>query len=140
MGSKRKLVAVLLFVVLFNASDLAWAVASQGNPAVAEAPVVEKIEAKEVRTVKATAYSSTPDQTDDSPFIMANGKRVHDGAVAANFLPFGTKVRFPELYGDKVFTVEDRMHRRFSDRVDIWMGTRSEAVRFGIQNVTMEIL
>lgn len=140
MGSKRKLVAVLLFVVLFNASDLAWAVASQGNPPVAEAPVVEKIEAKDVRIVKATAYSSTPDQTDDSPFTMANGKRVHDGAVAANFLPFGTKVRFPELYGDKVFTVEDRMHRRFSDRVDIWMETRSEAIRFGIQDVTMEIL
>lgn len=140
MGSKSKLVAVLLFVVLFNASDLAWAIASQGNAQTSEAPVEVKIEAKEVRTVKATAYSSTPDQTDDSPFTMANGKRVHDGAVAANFLPFGTKVRFPELYGDKVFTVEDRMHKRFSDRVDIWMGTRSEAVRFGIQNVTMEIL
>lgn len=140
MGSKSKLVAVLLFVVLFNASDLAWAIASQGNAQTSEVPVAVKIEAKEVRTVKATAYSSTPDQTDDSPFTMANGKRVHDGAVAANFLPFGTKVRFPELYGDKVFTVEDRMHKRFSDRVDIWMGTRSEAVRFGIQNVTMEIL
>lgn len=140
MGSKSKLVAVLLFVVLFNASDLAWAIASQGNAQTSEALVEVKIEAKEVRTVKATAYSSTPDQTDDSPFTMANGKRVHDGAVAANFLPFGAKVRFPELYGDKVFTVEDRMHKRFSDRVDIWMGTRSEAVRFGIQNVTMEIL
>ena len=140
MGSKRKFLAVLLFVVLFNASDLAWAVASQGNTQANEVPVEVKIEAKEVRTVKATAYSSTPDQTDDSPFTMANGKRVHDGAVAANFVPFGTKVRFPELYGDKVFTVEDRMHKRFSDRVDIWMGTRSEAMRFGIQNVTMEIL
>lgn len=140
MGSKRKVLAVLLFAVLFNASDLAWAAAGQGNLPVAEAPVVEKVEVKDVRTVKATAYSSTPDQTDDSPFTMANGKRVHDGAVAANFLPFGTKVRFPELYGDKVFTVEDRMHRRFSDRVDIWMETRSEAIRFGIQDATMEIL
>jgi len=140
MGSKRKFLAVLLFVVLFNASDLAWAIASQGNPAASTEPVVARVEPKEVRTVKATAYSSTPDQTDDSPFTMANGKRVHDGAVAANFLPFGTKVRFPELYGDKEFVVEDRMHRRFSDRVDIWMETRSEAIRFGIQDITMEVL
>lgn len=139
MGSKRKFLAVLLFMGLFNVSGLAWAFAGQEDPAVEEV-VVAKVEPKEVRTVKATAYSSTPDQTDDSPFIMANGKRVHDGAVAANFLPFGTKVRFPDLYGDKEFVVEDRMHRRFSDRVDIWMGTRGEAVRFGIQDVRMEIL
>ncbi len=62
-------------------------------------------------TVTTTAYSSTPDQTDDDPFTMANGHRVHDGAIAANFLPFGTRVMIPELYGDKVFTVEDRMNK-----------------------------
>lgn len=96
--------------------------------------------ARVMKGVTMTAYSSTPDQTDDSPFIMANGKRVYDGAVAANFLPFGTKVRFPELYGDKVFTVEDRMHRRFDNRMDIWMETRGEAITFGIRKVTVEIL
>ena len=87
-----------------------------------------------------TAYSSTPDQTDDSPFIMANGKRVHDGAVAANFLPFGTKVRIPALYGDKVFIVEDRMNRRFNNRMDIWMETRGEAIHFGVRKATIEVL
>jgi len=89
--------------------------------------------------VKITAYSSTPDQTDDSPFIMANGKHVHDGAVATNFLPLGTHVRIPELYGDKVFTVEDRMAKRFSDRMDIWMETRAEAKSFGLKHATIEI-
>ncbi|MBI5913357.1 3D domain-containing protein [Candidatus Azambacteria bacterium] len=93
-----------------------------------------------MKGVTMTAYSSTPDQTDDSPFIMANGKRVYDGAVAANFLPFGAKVRFPELYGDKVFVVEDRMNRRFNDRMDIWMETRGEAINFGIRKTTVEIL
>ncbi|MEK7493980.1 MAG: hypothetical protein AAB630_02360 [Patescibacteria group bacterium] len=120
-------------------------------PAQAEVSVVEEkrgIEeleknervARVIPGITMTAYSSTPDQTDDSPFIMANGKRVYDGAVAANFLPFGTKVRFPELYGDKVFTVEDRMHRRFDNRMDIWMETRGEAITFGIRKVTVEIL
>lgn len=92
------------------------------------------------RKVVVTAYSSTPDQTDDSPFTMANGRRVHNGAIAVNFLPFGTKVRIPDMFGDKVFTVEDRMHKRFSQRVDIWMSNRQDALRFGLREATIEIV
>ena len=88
---------------------------------------------------KITAYSSTIDQTDSTPFIMASGNYVYDGAVAANFLPLGTKVKFPEIFGDKVFTVEDRMNRRFQDRIDIWIESRSEALSFGMKNVVVEI-
>jgi len=44
-----------------------------------------------------TAYSSTVDQTDDTPFITANGSFVRDGIVANNMLPFGTKIKIPEL-------------------------------------------
>ena len=36
-----------------------------------------------------TAYSSSVDETDDTPFITASGKHVRDGIVATNFLPFG---------------------------------------------------
>ncbi|MCR4323304.1 MAG: 3D domain-containing protein [Candidatus Azambacteria bacterium] len=118
---------------------------TQGETFMSEEQGIEALEknrrvSRVMQGVTMTAYSSTPDQTDDSPFTMANGKRVHDGAVAANFLPFGTKVMFPELYGDKVFTVEDRMHKRFSNRMDIWMETRGEAIKFGIREVTVEIL
>ncbi|MCR4284041.1 MAG: 3D domain-containing protein [Parcubacteria group bacterium] len=94
----------------------------------------------ETGEAEVTAYSSTPDQTDNDPFIMASGKHVYDGAIAANFLPFGTKVRFPEIYGDKIFTVEDRMHRRFSERMDIWMETRREAEVFGIKKIRYEVV
>src|SRR3989338_9520428 len=79
------------------------------------------------RRVVATAYSSTPDQTDSTPFITANGTYVFDGLVAANFLPFHTKIKIPEMFGDKVFTVEDRMHPRFSDRIDVWFPNRELA-------------
>lgn len=92
------------------------------------------------RRVVITAYSSTPDQTDNDPFTMANGGRVHDGAIAANFLPFGTKVRIPDLFGDKVFTVEDRMHERFGKRVDIWFPNRQDAIRFGLRSTIIEIV
>jgi 3D (Asp-Asp-Asp) domain-containing protein len=87
-----------------------------------------------------TAYSSTVDQCDDTPFITANGTHVRDGIVAANWLKFGTRVRIPEMYGDKVFIVTDRMHPRFDDRLDIWMAERSDAIKFGARRLTIEVL
>jgi 3D (Asp-Asp-Asp) domain-containing protein len=102
-------------------------------------PEAKEAEARELYTVPVTAYSSTVDQCDDSPFITATGEHVYDGGIAANFLPFGTKVRIPELYGDKVFTVNDRMNSRYYYRADIWMETRQEAINFGLQTVTLEV-
>ena len=90
--------------------------------------------------VTITAYSSTPDQTDDSPFTTASGKRVRDGIVAANMLPLGTKIKIPELYGDKVFVVEDRMHARNYGKVDIWFPSRGEAKYFGVKIATIVVL
>jgi 3D (Asp-Asp-Asp) domain-containing protein len=95
---------------------------------------------QEERLVIVTAYSSTVDQCDATPFITASGKRVKDGIVAANFLPFGTKVIFPDLFGDKVFTVEDRMHRKNSHKVDIWMPSRWRAKQFGKKKARMIVL
>lgn len=96
-----------------------------------------------VKTVKMmiTAYSSTPDQTDDSPFITASGKHVRDGIIANNMLPFGTKVRIPKLYGDKIFVVEDRMHKRKGNyHADIWFPERQQAKEFGAKTAIIEIL
>lgn len=87
-----------------------------------------------------TAYSSTPDQTDDTPFITASNTWVRDGVVAANFLPFNTRIVIPEIFGDKVFVVEDRMHRRFGNRVDIWFPSRALAKRFGIKKAEIIVL
>ena len=87
-----------------------------------------------------TAYSSTPDQTDDTPFITASGTQVRDGLVAANFLPFGTQIKIPEFYGDKVFIVEDRMHSRKEYQVDIWFPNKTEALDFGAKLTTIEVL
>lgn len=87
-----------------------------------------------------TAYSSTSDQTDSSPFITASNTRVRDGIVAANFLPFGTKIMIPELFGEKTFVVEDRMHRRFNDRVDIWFSDRWSARQFGLKKAEIIVI
>ncbi len=87
-----------------------------------------------------TAYSSTVDQTNSEPFITASGSWVEDGIVAANFLPFDTKIRIPKYFGDKIFVVKDRMNRRYDNRVDIWFPSRSQATNFGITNTDIEIL
>ena len=121
-----------------DASDAIWMQSWVPTAFVNVLPVAKE-RPKRVMYVTVTAYSSTPDQTDDTPFIAATGKRVHDGMVAANFLRFGTRVRFPDNYGDKNFFVEDRMHERFSNRMDIWMETREEAMQFGIRRIKVEI-
>ncbi len=88
-----------------------------------------------------SAYTSTVGQTDSTPFIAASGKRVFDGMIAANGLPFGTIVKIPSLYGNKEFVVEDRMNERYPlGHMDIWLDTtRAEARRFGVKRVEVEI-
>lgn len=97
---------------------------------------------KVIRTyrVTATAYSSTRAQTDSTPFISASGVHVFDGMIAANFLPFGAKVRLPDLYGDKQFIVLDRMNQRYSHRVDIWMDSYHKAKQFGVKYIRVEVI
>jgi len=92
------------------------------------------------KDIPSTAYTSRPEETDDTPFIAADGTHVFDGMVAANFLPFGTKLRIPELYGDKVFTVHDRMNKRYHYKVDLWMENLQDAYNHGLRTIDIEIL
>jgi len=90
--------------------------------------------------VVVTAYSSREIETDDTPFITASGSTVRSGVVAANWLPLGTQVKIPEIFGDTVFTVEDRMHKRNANKLDIWFPSTEEALRFGVRKARVEIL
>lgn len=96
---------------------------------------------KKVR-VSVTAYCSDPRYTDNSPFTTASGQRVAPHIVATNFLPFNTKIGFPELGGfsGKTFVVGDRMNKRFWYTVDLWFATCQEARQFGKKATTLEIL
>lgn len=102
---------------------------------------------KQRYTVEMTGYSSTPDQTDDSPFITASNTYVRDGIVALNGFPFKTKVQFPDLFPGKTFVVEDRMNKRYNFentgkyRVDVWFADRNTALKFGYKKaITMIVL
>lgn len=91
-----------------------------------------------------TAYNSEVGQTDSTPCITANGfdlcEHGLEDTIAANFLRFGTKVRIPDLFGDRVFIVRDRMNRRYSNRVDIWMTEKQDAKNFGVKIAKVEVL
>lgn len=87
-----------------------------------------------------TAYSSSVDETDSTPHVTASGTRTRDGVVASNLFPIGTRVKIPELFGDKILIVEDRMHNRFTDRIDVWMPSKWSALRFGKKQAAVEIV
>ncbi len=107
--------------------------------------------AKRSMVVVATSYSSEAAQTDATPCIPAMWKfnlcdyfertGIED-TIAANFLPLGTEVRFPDLYGDKIFVVRDRMNSKYNgkSRIDFWKSTKASAIKFGAQRITMEVL
>ncbi|MDA1337376.1 MAG: hypothetical protein O3C23_01255 [bacterium] len=101
-------------------------------------PTPEKVVSR--INVIVTAYSSTPEQTDSTPFITASGTYVRDGIVAANFLPIGTKIKLPDIYGDRIFVVEDRMHPRKQWMVDVWFASYKEAKEFGAKTTYIQVL
>lgn len=107
------------------------------GPTLPEIPVRP---ARKTMIITVSAYNSLPEQTDDTPFITAFGTQTRDGIIATNFLPQGTLVRFPEVFGDKEFVVEDRMNERYYYRVDIWMEHKVDAKQFGVKALKMEIL
>jgi len=119
--------------------------AEEANALLNESPIIisqpdASTDTKGMVTTTVTAYSSEVAQTDDTPYVTASGTRVRQGVVAANWLPIGARVRIPDLFGEQVFVVEDRMHSRHTNRLDVWFPTRAEAVQFGARKARIEIL
>lgn len=100
--------------------------------------------------IKATAYNSLSSQTDSTPHITATGTRTRPGVVALSrdllrVFPYGTRVTIQDLSGrynfaGRVFIVEDTMHARKTNQVDIWMPTYREAINFGSRTVRITAL
>ncbi len=101
---------------------------------------------------KLTAYTNTPDQTDDTPNKTASGFdlttiKPGEGVLANNFLPLGTLVMIPDLYPNIIFRVEDRgspTHFDSENRFDVYIPggekARTEAMKFGRKTATIEIV
>ncbi len=149
------LAGMMLFVVLWSIPLIAEATAKVIMPSRATQLEIQAMQnatkpfgalpvagfGNPLRTIRvaATAYNSEVAQTDDTPFITASGTHVRHGVIAANFLRIGTKVKIPDYFGDQIFIVEDRMNARYTNRIDIWMADRSDAIEFGVRTVAIEI-
>jgi 3D (Asp-Asp-Asp) domain-containing protein len=87
-----------------------------------------------------TAYTSDPSETSEHPLITASGNMVRTGIVADNSLPFGTQIEIPALFGNTIFTVEDRTSQKYSGRIDVWMPSIKGAIAFGIHKAQIVVL
>ena len=94
--------------------------------------------------VTATAYNSLPSQTDNTPDIAAWGDKLVSGmrviAVSRDLLKMGLKrnsvVKIKGLPG--TYLVKDKMHKRWRNKIDIYMGTsKKKALKWGRKKVTL---
>jgi 3D (Asp-Asp-Asp) domain-containing protein len=95
--------------------------------------------------VIATAYSSSPGQTQGDPSLGAWGDRLQPGvkaiAVSRDLLKMGlrrgTAVRVDGLDGE--YLVLDKMNRRWRRKIDIYMGNdEAQALEWGRKAVTIQ--
>lgn len=85
--------------------------------------------------VTASAYNSTVRQTSANPNITAFGDSLKPGmktiAVSRDLLHKGLKHNTPVVIDglDGVYLVQDKMHRKWRNHIDIYMGDDIEAAR-----------
>jgi len=118
--------------------------------------------ANPVFVLRATGYNSLVDQTDTTPFITSTGQHTRFGIIAVSpdllsaDLPYGSLVRITDLGnyytgrgygryqslldGQGLFVVEDTMHYRKRDQIDIWFGDYASAVNWGVRKVRVEVI
>ena len=96
------------------------------------------MEIQKIKPVKVTvtAYSPENRQTDDTPTITAFSTKVKPWTIAVSRDLFNAGwVAGKKVYieGVGVFVVNDLMHKRKSNHVDIFFWTRDQAIEFGVK-------
>ena len=122
----------------------------------AEFPEAEDRTPRRVIYMIATAYSSDPAQTDSTPCIPAlhtfdlckeYAKTGVADTVATNDISLKTALRVSGLtisgkpLDSQNMVVRDRMNKKYTgkSRIDIWMPSKEEAIKFGVQRIKVEI-
>lgn len=112
--------------------------------------------------VRATGYNSYAAQTDSTPDITATGARTRTGIIAVSRdllgddIPYGSLVRIRDLgnfYNGRnagrfqslldsqgLFIVEDTMHARKRNQVDVWFADYASAVNWGVRQVEVTLV
>lgn len=107
------------------------------SPPIKEESTPDHSPASVIKKGEFSGYNAEVGQTDSNPFTMANGKKVFDGAIANNCLPFGTKVEV----NNKTYFVSDRMNKRYGcDHFDIFFWDKTEAIKFGRKTLDYKVI
>ena len=87
-------------------------------------------------TVKATAYNAVPEQTDNESNVNACRKYPRIGRIAVSqdlFYKGWTCGKWISIQGLGIFQIDDVMHKRKTDQVDVIMEKVKEAIDFGVK-------
>lgn len=110
-------------------TTMAVLAASMSTPTATEASSSERLGKR--YSVTSTAYCLSG--------RMANGRYVHHGAVANNFLPLGTRIRTSRrVFGRRYFRVEDRIG--YGTALDFWTGSCGQARAWGRRRVSFRVV
>ncbi|MDA8221485.1 MAG: 3D domain-containing protein [Desulfitobacterium hafniense] len=96
------------------------------------------VESVERRMMICTAYTKS-DFGMNGKGLTASGTHVLQGRTVAadRSIPFGTRISIPEL--GMTLTVEDRGVAIKGNRLDLYMESRKDALKFGIQKLEVFI-
>ena len=148
---QKSLVAIALFAMIPTGVAVAQPslgtfgslAISNAASTVAQLDIKRPHEEKFVATL--TAYTSRKGETDNDPFIAANGDYVYDGMIACSReYPFGTQV----TVNGRTYTCADRMATKndhavnlslSKPRFDIWMDSLSAAKQWGRRDLAVVI-
>lgn len=125
-------------------------------------PSVQGPDATPRYLVRATGYNSHVNQTDHSPNITATGARTHFGIIAVSrdllggHVPYGSLVRIRDLGSypsgrgagkfqslldsQGLFIVEDTMHPRKTNQIDVWFESYARALNWGVRQVEIDVV
>lgn len=97
----------------------------------------------QTRHCTVTAYSPTKRECDDTPWVAASGKRPKVGTVAVSRdlfysgWPFGSRIY---IEGLGIYRVNDLMHERWENRIDVFMPNTRLARKFGEREARVVLL
>ncbi|MBU0706803.1 3D domain-containing protein [Patescibacteria group bacterium] len=139
-GYNQPVVSEKKNIQVFQVKDVQEVLTQETKQSRVHLPDIPDRPARKSFLLTVTAYSSSPDETSGNPFITASGARTQPGTVAYNYLPFGTRVKFPDKFGNRMFRIEDRLPTGASTyHVDMWMPSKAEAKQWGVKLLKIEI-
>lgn len=104
---------------------------------------VAELEKMRIKEVTVTAYSPTVAECGPDPQVTASMVKVRPGIVAVSRdlfdqgWVFGRKVY---VKGHGIFEIADLMHKRHTQRMDIFFPDTKEARRFGVKQIQVALL